>query len=285
MSASRFVVANGLQHHLRVWGEGEPVLLLHGYLDLAASFERVGLGLAAAGWQVLALDFRGHGETDRAPEGSYYHFPDYLADVVGVLDALGVPAVRVVAHSMGGSVATMLAGAFPERVTALALLEGIGPPAMPAEVAPDRTRAWIEGVPKVRARGPRVHPTMDEVRRRLQASHPTVPEACLLGVAERSVRAVDGGYVFLFDPLHQTLSPNRFDAEGFEAYAPRITCPVLLVDGGEAARYPDYVPRAKRYATARSVELPGAGHMMHWTRPEALIAALVAFLRGEGASP
>ena len=112
-----FLRANGLRHHgIEHSGDGVPRVLLHGYLDLARTFSRVLSSLASGGRRVIALDFRGHGETERAPEGSYYHFADYLADVVGVLDALDLRRAHLVAHSMGATVATMLAGALPDRV-------------------------------------------------------------------------------------------------------------------------------------------------------------------------
>lgn len=278
----RAVFANGLAHHaLEHPGAGRgDVLLLHGYLDLARSFTRVIAALGAAGYRVLAPDFRGHGDTDRAPEGSYYHFPDYLADVVGLLDALAVGPAHVVAHSMGGSVATMLAGAFPARVRSLSLLEGIGPPPMPAEVAPDRTARWIEGVARVRARGARRMASLDEVVLRMRVSHPDLPEALLRDAAAVAARPTeDGGYVFRFDPLHQTMSPGRFDADGFEAFIERLTCPVLHVWGQDPAHFPEYSQRTTRYRGARVVELPGAGHMMHWTRPDEVAAAVLGFLK------
>ncbi len=277
------VTANGLAHHVleHPGGGRGAVLVLHGYLDLARTFTEVIEALGARGHRVIAPDLRGHGDTARAPEGSYYHFPDYVADVAGLLDAMSLDAVHVVAHSMGGSVGTMLAGALPRRVRSLALLEGIGPPAMPAEVAPDRMALWLEGVARVRARGARRMASLDEVVTRMRASNPDVPEATLREMALRSARPTDDGqWAFRFDPLHQTASPSRFDAEGFEAYIARVTCPALLVWGRDPEGYDEHRRRAERYKTARTVVLEGAGHMMHWTRPDALCDVLMEFLDG-----
>ena len=279
------VRANGLSHHLVACdGARGPVLLLHGYLDVAHSFDRVIAGLGAAGYAVYAPDFRGHGDSDRVPEGAYYHFADYVADVVGILDALSLPTAHVVAHSMGATVATMLAGVLPERVRSLSLLDGVGPPAMPADIAPDRTARWLEGLAKQRGRAPRRMATFDDVVRRLKVSHPELDEALLRAVAPAQVRTVEDGYVFRFDPLHQTMSPGRFDGEAYEAYVARVRCPVLQVWGSELAGFAELAERAARYPEARRVHLDGAGHMMHWTQPEALAAALRGFLDGVSAT-
>lgn len=274
------VTANGLRHHLveHTGGAREPVLLLHGYLDLARTFERVIEALGARGHRVLALDFRGHGDTERCPAGSYYHFADYLADAAGVLDALGVARPHVVAHSMGATIATMLAGALPARVRSLSLLDGVGPPAMPEDVAPDRTARWLETAAKVRARGPRRMASLDDAYARMRMSHPEMPEATLRAMVAPSVRAVEGGWEFRFDPLHQTTSPGRFDAAAFEAYIDRVACPVLLVTGSELAGFEELAKRAERYRGAQRRHIDGAGHMMHWTAPDALAAHVGDFL-------
>lgn len=285
MIASRVVEANGLRQHLLDASPDasaprrETVLLLHGYLDLAESFRAVIASLASRGHRVIAPDFRGHGDTDRVGPGGYYHFADYLADVVALLDALAIERPHVVAHSMGGSVATMLAGTLPTRTRSLSLLEGVGPFTMPADIAPDRTAQWLRGVAKVRARPVRTMPTLDDVLLRMRASHPMVDLGILREMASRAVNFVDGGYVFKFDPLHQTTSPGRFDADAFGAFIDRIECPVLLVDGGDLAPFEDLVARAGRYPNARRVALEGAGHMMHWTRPAGLSEAVGAFLQ------
>jgi pimeloyl-ACP methyl ester carboxylesterase len=282
MSALRdlTVTANGLRHHLVEHpGDGRgAVLLLHGYLDLARSFEPVIERLGARGHRVVALDFRGHGDSDRCPPGSYYHFPDYLADVVAVLDALGLARAHVAAHSMGASVATMLAGALPTRVRSLALLDGVGPPAMPAEIVPDRTARWLEGLAKTRAKGPRRMATLDDVVARMRLSHPEVPASALRAAAAVAVRPEGDGWVFRFDPLHQTISPGRFDAAGFEAYIDRVACPTLIVTGSELADFDELAQRAARYPRAERAHLAGAGHMLHWTAPAALADAVGDFL-------
>lgn len=279
----RFVAANGLRHHLveHPGGARGTVVLLHGYLDLAVSFAEVIAAVGAAGYRVIAPDFRGHGDTDRAPPGAYYHAMDYVADLDALLDTLALGRVHVVAHSMGGTVATRYAGARPGRVASLALIEGVGPPSMPADVTPDRTVAWLDGLKRLRDRAPRAMGSLDEAVARMRVSHPSVPAETLRTMAARATRPLDGGgLVFRFDPLHMTTSPMRYDAEAFEAFMARIACPVLTVDGGSLALYPELAERAARYPGVRSASVPGAGHMIHWTAPAALVDALLGFLDG-----
>ena len=277
----RYVTANGLEHHVleHPGGARGTVVLLHGYLDLARSFEEVIAAIGAAGYRVIAPDFRGHGDSGRVPPGAYYHSMDYVADLDALLDALALDRVHLVAHSMGGSVATRYAGARPGRVATLSLIEGVGPPSMPADVTPDRTVAWLDGLKKARARAPRNMRSLDDVVARMRVSHPSVAPETLRVMAARATReADDGGLAFRFDPLHMTISPLRYDAEAFEAFIPRISCPVLMVDGGSLAGFPELAERATRYPGARFASIPDAGHMIHWTAPEALASTLLAFL-------
>jgi pimeloyl-ACP methyl ester carboxylesterase len=187
--------------------------------------------------------------------------------------------VFLVGHSMGGNVAALYAGTQPERVAMLALLEGVGPPDFPDEIAPDRTRAWIDGVRKVRAREERPF-GLDEASTRLAGNHPYVDRAILRRRAEQLTIEVDGGLrSWRFDPRHRTTSPYAFSVARWLAHARRITAPTLIVGGGPTGYHPpDETTRIEAIAHARVVELPDAGHMMHWTRATALVAELLAFV-------
>ena len=286
------VRANGIMQHVLEWpGPADrTALVLHGYLDQAQSFVPVADALARAGWRVLAPDFRGHGRSAWVPEGAYYHFPDYIADVVALIDVLAPVAssgrIAVIAHSMGGTVATMFAGVRSERVHALALLEGMGPPAMPADVMPIRLERWLDGLSRPRVRDRKKLVSTDEAMERLRVTHGgQVPDAILRRVAAELTEPHPSGdgLTWRFDPLHQTTSPARFDTEAFAAFAHRIAAPVLLVDGGQnGMRHIDDATRRTWFAQHEDITLEGAGHMMHWTQPDALSACLVRFLARVG---
>jgi alpha-beta hydrolase superfamily lysophospholipase len=106
----RVAVANRLRHHLLEWGDaGAVVLLLHGFLEHAHVWDWVAPRLAEAGYHAFALDWRGHGDSAWVGAGGYYHFADYVADLGGLVRALGGRAA-LVAHSMGGNAAVLYAG-------------------------------------------------------------------------------------------------------------------------------------------------------------------------------
>ena len=277
---SIFVESNGLKHHVLIWGEGrrDDVLILHGYLDCARSFTEVAEALEAGGHRVIVPDLRGFGLSDRVPRGAYYHFPDYVADVKGVVESLIEEPFHIVGHSMGGAVATLFAGTFPASVRSLATLEGVGIPSMPVEDAPKRFAQWIRDVRRTARRGPRRMKNLGEVVDRMRLVNPDVPDAILHKIAPRLVRRVDEGLEFLFDPLHQTTSPKRFDEAEFMAFAARLTCPVLHIGGNPPGKWPELEARAQRYPSSRFVRLPTAGHMMHWTQPEKTADVLLSFM-------
>jgi pimeloyl-ACP methyl ester carboxylesterase len=281
------VVANGLRHRVLEWKSEEPAgataLLLHGYMDAAGTWDLVARRLAAAGLRVIAPDLRGYGESERAPAGSFYHFPDYVADVADLVDQLvNTAPLFVVGHSMGGTVATLYAGAFPEKVSRLALLEGVGPPDSSFDGMPERMRGWIDQVRKLRERDadPRgVMATREDALRRLAVNHTGVP-AEVLRARLHDLVAEDGAGTLRWkaDPLHRPVGPMPFFARGYVEFARRITCPVLIVSGGSHGFHvEDEEARVAAFARAERFEIADAGHMMHWTRPEALADRLIAF--------
>ncbi len=255
---------------------GSTVLLLHGFLDAGKSWDLVAGPLARAGHEVLAPDLRGFGECDRVGVGGYYHFPDYVADVDALVRSLAPSRLILAGHSMGGTIACLYAGSRPERVARLALLEGLGPPSMPTEMSLFRMRTWLDDLAAERA--PKPLASVDDALRRLQQNHPHVALDVLCSrVPHLTVRRADGTLAWAFDPLHRTTSPTPFQLPHFACFLREIRCPVLVFGGGENGYQPmDLEERlAALPSPASRVELPNAGHMMHWTEPEAVAAALL----------
>ena len=106
---------NGLKLNVLVEGEGEPVMLLHGFPDSNHVWRDVIPLLVKAGYKVIAPDQRGFGESD-APEGKENYDMDLIAkDAIAILDQLGIQKAKLVAHDWGAMIGWLLAGTYPER--------------------------------------------------------------------------------------------------------------------------------------------------------------------------
>jgi pimeloyl-ACP methyl ester carboxylesterase len=280
-----FVTINGLSHALHefvapeVDARGERVVLLvHGFLDAGGSWDLVAGPLARAGYRVVAPDLRGFGATERVGAGGYYHFPDYTADLDELTDRLAAPWLAVIGHSMGGGVVTMFAGARPEKVTKLVVLEGLGPMNDPPDLAVDRCKKWLND----RKRLDRTPRSLDResALTRLRATHPRLPEDLLRGRLDKLlVRHESGDLTWAWDPLHRSTAPTQFHAAAYCSFLRAIECPVLFIDGGPLGWHPP--DEAERLACIRNLEtasFPDAGHMMHWTAPEPVAQAILDFL-------
>lgn len=276
--------ANGLVHHVLEWdlaGAETTVVLLHGFLDVAWSFERVAARLAPH-YHVIAPDFRGHGDTEWVGPGGYYYFPDYTADLARLLPQFTRRRTFLVGHSMGGTVATYYAGGFPERVHKLALLEGIGPPASPPEDAPERLLKHVQTVDAVRAKRPQPLPSLADAAARLRQRHPRLDPEWAERLAEKATRPAPdgppGSRLWKHDPLHRTRSPLLFNEPQYAAFVRRIACPVLIVDGAESdIRFAHAAARKGLYGGAAQRTLDGSGHMVQLDQPAWLADMLLEF--------
>jgi pimeloyl-ACP methyl ester carboxylesterase len=283
-------LANGLTHNVLEWNGGASggptALVIHGFADAAATWDDVCAVLAEAGLRVLAPDMRGFGDGPRVPAGAYYYFPDYVADVAALVREHLAPdaPLFVVGHSMGATVAAYYAATFPERVAKLALVDGLGPPDSPHDVAPVKARTWIDGVERLRASASAARPaafaSIDEAGARLARYNPDIDPAVLRRRAAQLVRSEAGGFNWKHDPLHATTSPIPFFVESYRAFLRRITCPVLYVNGGPKGFHaPDEESRLASFiASAGLTQVTiDAGHALHWARPKELGDALVRF--------
>lgn len=277
----------GLPIHCLEWGEpnGDPVLLVHGFLDLAFSWTPFVAELqrrAARPLWIVAADCRGHGDSGWVGAGGYYHFPDYVLDLDCVVQTLGVKSFKLIGHSMGGTISLLYAGAFPERITKLVLIEGVGPVGMNFADAPLRMAQWIG---EIRQRGRnhfREYSSVEAGASQLRQTNPRLQDGFARSLAQAAMRqTADGKWVWKFDPLHRTASPQPFYTAQAVEFLRHIACPVVIVDGKQShqTKRIDKQPRYDAIADRRQIVIDGAGHMVHQDNPAALVEALLAFLQ------
>ena len=273
----------GLRIHWVEWGERgpEPVILVHGFRDHCRTwdfFVAEWLRIEPDLW-VVAPDCRGHGDSGRVGAGGYYHFFDYLLDLDRLIQHLGAPTVRLVGHSMGGTIACLYAGTHPRRVSKLALVEGLGPERMEFADAPRRAARWLE---QVRAVGEDAgYPSPEAAADRLRRSHPRLTEERVRHLAHHGTRRTEAGvWQWKFDPLHRTTSPQPFYLEQFREFLRRVACPSLVVQGAESEHRArgDIAERRGLLPGATLATIPDAGHMVQQDNPEALARVLAPFL-------
>jgi len=273
----------GLAHRVLEWGprDAPPTVLLHGYMDCSDTFQFL-VDALPDDRRFVALDLRGFG--DSAAVGGPYWFPDYLADLEALLDALAPDGpVRLVGHSMGGNIVLQYAGARPERVRSVVALEGFGLPRTAPEEAPGRVRRWLDEL-RAPPKGSR-YDSVEQLAANLMRRNPRLPPAHAAFVAEAWTRpSADGGRELRFDPWHRLVNPVLYRREEIEAMWRAVAAPVLMVLGGGSDLLrrlgPDGEEAAYRAHLARVdvTTLPGLGHMLHHEDPRPVAAAIQGWL-------
>ncbi len=282
----------GLTYHVNAWGDASlvtpdrpPLLMLHGWMDVGASFQFVVDALAHERL-VVAPDWRGFGQSDPTASDSYW-FPDYLADLDALLDAQwpGQP-IDLLGHSMGGNVAMLYAGVRPDRIRRLVNLEGFGLPDSRPEQAPSRYASWLDELKQPPAL--KTYDDLAAVAARLRKTNPRLPADKAAWLAPHWSRADAAGRCqLLADPAHKRVNPIGYRKDEVLACWRRISAPLLWVEGDLTEleswwghRYPRSEFEA-RLAVVPKVEravLSPAGHMLHHDQPDALAAAIEDFL-------
>ena len=221
-----------LQHielaaHMSGPPDGLPVIALHGWLDNANSFARLAPKLP--GLRIAALDFAGHGHSDHRPRGAGYSLADYAFDVLCVAEQLGWERFALLGHSLGAIVSVVIAGSFPERVTHLALIDGIMLRNGPVEGTAERMGQALQAQLDLQHKRKSVHPTLERaIEARMKGMVAVSREAAEL-LAQRGLMPVPGGYSWRSDSRLTLPSPLRLTDEQAMSFIRRVNCPGTLV--------------------------------------------------------
>jgi len=281
-SRSDFIRVRELRYHIRRWGDpaAPKVFLLHGFLDVSATWQPVAEGLLPR-YQVLSPDFRGFGHTEWPQDG--YWFPDYVGDVDVIADhySAGEP-VSLVGHSMGAQVASLYAGLRPERVKKLVCLDGLFLPDMESKLATKRFRRWLDELKDLPQQ--KSYASFEDLAARIRKQHPDLPAERADFVARCWGREDGHGRIALCaDPKHRLAGPGLYRAEESLAVWREITAPTLFVDAGlsqfRKAISPEETARRRAcFRDHRAVVVERGSHMLHFSAPAETARCIADFL-------
>ncbi|MDX1804180.1 MAG: alpha/beta hydrolase [Alcanivorax sp.] len=277
MSASDLrLSAYGQQLAALQWpGQGEPILALHGWLDNAASF----LPLAEHIRQpMVAMDFAGHGLSDHRPGQVALHLIDHVRDVMAVADALGWQRFTLMGHSMGAGVATFVAATFPERVSRLVLIEGLGPPTTAADEAPDTLRKAIADMAALPDKRKPVYCDQDDAVAARTRGFGGLSVAASRLLCERGLMTVEGGWTWRADSRLRLTSSLRLTEEQVEGFVRAIQAPVCLVVGDQGLGNSGFFSHRLAWLKNLRLETLSGRHHLHMEAPARVAGVINAFL-------
>jgi pimeloyl-ACP methyl ester carboxylesterase len=251
------------------------ILMLHGGGQNRHSWKNTGQVLADHGFHVVALDSRGHGDSDRSPDADY-DVETLAADVMAVLDTIGRPVILIGA-SMGGLTGILVADrAGPERVTRLVLVD----------VVPRFEKNGSARIRDFMFSGLHGFATLDEAADAVAAylphrTRPRSPEGL-----KKNLRLRDGRWYWHWDPAFMTKPGDdpELRTENFERAAADLTIPVLLIRGKLSdVVSPEGVEHfLENVPNAEFVELSGAGHTAAGDDNDAFSDVVVTFATRPG---
>ena len=275
-----------LKLNITEWGDpaAPPLLLQHGGRDHGRSWDDVAR-IFAGDYRVIVPDLRGHGDSDWANDGNY-ELMDMVADLDSIVRTLDLPPCAMVGHSLGGNVVTRFAGLYPERLSRLVNIEGLGdaPSVIAERMAGDpveRFRGWLDRRVDVLSRVARTYPDLPTLAARMAKTDQRLTPELAEHLARHASRPnADGTLTLKHDPaLGITPALDISDATKRRLWE-EISCPVLLVYGAQSwASNPVEDGRAAHFRDARFELFEDAGHWVHHDRRDDFVALVRDFLR------
>lgn len=271
-------MVRGIEYHINEWGDKDAPLFvyLHGWADTGSTFQFV-VDALQSDWRVIAPDWRGFGRTVHRAES--YWFPDYLADLHELLEVYSpdVP-VMLVGHSMGANVASLYAGAMPERVSALINVEGFGLKNTDPLEAPRRYRDWLESGRETLEFS--TYENFDALAARIRKRNPGLTTSQADFVAREWALENNGIIRLRADPSHKLPNPVLYRRAEADACWRNVSAAVLLVSGDRSAFITQFgLSDDLPFPNQRAVTIEGSGHMIHFEAPAALAGQIESFLK------
>lgn len=267
------VSANGIKINYLDWGNptATPMVLLHGLRGHRHSWDDISAAFCRD-YHVLALDQRGRGETDSAPDGNYTT-EAFVADLEGFCDALGLDRFVLVGHSMGGRNSLVYASRHASKLEKLVVVD----------VGPEMDPRGSQRITRELVEAPDEFDSFESLYEYMSKQNRFASEPVLRRRLQYATRQLPGGKIgWQYDPEIRESRRRGDTAPQMDLWPelPKISCPTLVIRGTDtdvlapqtASRMIDELPQG------RLVEVPMAGHMVFEDNPQDTIAAMQAFL-------
>ena len=253
---------------VREWGDpqGVPVIALHGWLDNAASFTLLAHYLPQI--RIIALDMAGHGWSDHRPLGQPYYIWDNVADVHALMDTLGLEQAVLLGHSMGAAVATLFAGAFPERVSQMIMLDGLVPLDYSADDLPASLAKAVRKAARLGRRSLRPYESFEQAIATRMNSRWPVSKAAATWLLERGLKETASGWYWRSDLALTQPSIVRLCEAQIAAFVRSLTMPVLLVMADKGKEF-EPIEATVNLVTDLDFKIVEAHHHLHLEEPAA----------------
>lgn len=222
---------DGLRYAGLAWGDrSAPVALaLHGWMDNALSFSRLGPLLTQR--RLIAIDLSGHGLSDHRSADATYQIWDDIPQLVQIIDQCANEKVTLIGHSRGAAISILLAAVLQERCDSLVVIDGLMPADPDSDDAARQLRQFIADRVKYAGRGERVFPSMEDfIAARTRYGFTEENAKCL---ADRALERVKDGWRLRADPRLFGASAVRMQAREREFFYRGLTMPVLGIFGSE----------------------------------------------------
>jgi len=246
----RFITVNGLRIHYLEWGstDRQPLIMLHGIGRVAHTFDHIAPHFSAQ-YHVMAVDMRGHGDSDWDPKGAYL-VEDYVKDIEGLAQQLRLRNIVIWGNSTGGRVAQVFAGLHPDLVAAV----------ISEDVGPERPREIADGMTsRLKREDEQGWASEDELFAQQKNGNPRTGEEILRAyVHYGSKRRSDGRIIWKRDPA----IGNGFIPTELWRFVREIKAPIIYILGGRSTIVPAATQQElrKTLPQAQIVTIPGAGH-------------------------
>ena len=256
----RVFAVNGYKLQVKQWHSEKKtkIIALHGWLDNAASFDRLAPLLVDC--HIVALDSPGHGLSEHKSAQASYNIWDDLLDILAIADELGWDKFIIMGHSRGAIMSLLLGAAAPERLEALILLDGIWPEAVEVQDTAKQLAAFLDTNRKAVHKRLPVYSTVEQaVEMRSQAASMSMDSARL--IVERGLKAINGGYTWRTDPRLLAASAFKMTTQHNKALMNAITAPMLLLlaEQGLGANQ-HLLQKVENYSFVQYYLLPGSHH-------------------------
>lgn len=270
---------NGSNFSAQEWGEpGKlPVLALHGWLDNSASFFALAPHLHSV--HLVAVDMAGHGKSDHRPSVGPYHLWDDVADVFAIADYLGWEKFALLGHSRGAIISMLGAGTFPERITHVALIEGLLPEPGSVVDAPQQLATSIKTMQALVRKPLSLYTSIsDAITAREQGMFP-LSHAAATALTMRGIKIVADGFVWSTDQRLFAPSAIKLTREQIQTFIQHITAPIklILAQDGIPKRFANYQREVSLFPNVDVLNLPGGHHLHMEQEAEAVANALNHF--------